>query len=155
MSASQFMSTVDNISLLFYGFVNRPPHGARASGPQRRVLDLNQGIGDHETSLLRRTKNDASRRVKSILQTLPVHAHFGEAGPGIGLLRASPYPRAWGYGLVQVMAEHIPRLITRTAALTLRRHSAWCQLALALAGLAPTRETKWNARRTAVGWKAR
>jgi hypothetical protein len=121
MSASQLMSPVDNISLLFYRFVNRPPHGARAHGPERRVLDLNQGIGDHETSLLRRTKNDASRRVKSILQPLPARAYFGEDGLGSGLLRVSPCPRA----RAQVLTETTPETHCSEAALTLRRHSAW------------------------------
>lgn len=107
------MSTVDRISLLFYGFVNRPPHGVRASGPERRVLDLNQGIGDHETSLLRRTKNDASRRVKSILQPiLPKTAWVAD------FWRASPCPGAWGYILPQVLIETNPKAHCSDAALT-------------------------------------
>src|SRR5262245_38097386 len=142
MSASQLMSRVDRISLLFYGFVNRPPHGARATGPERRVLDLNQGIGDHETSLLRRTKNDASRRVKSILQPLPAHAHFAEDGLGSGLLRASPCPGAWGCVLPQVLTETNPEAHCSEAALILRRRFRVVPTGAGAWALA--RETKWE-----------
>jgi hypothetical protein len=58
--------------------------------------------------------------------------------------RASPCPGAWGYVLPQVLTETNPEAHCSEAALTLRRHSAWCQLALALAGFALTPETNWE-----------
>jgi hypothetical protein len=75
-------------------------------------------------------------------KTLPVQAHFGEAGMGIGLLRASPCPGAWGYVLPQVLAETNPGARCSEAALTLRRRFRVVPTGAGAWALA--RETEWE-----------